>query len=74
MLSFEAKFITKEEMIESIVLATGYDNPIQAIRSLNLSLPQIISYLLIMTIYTPCIPTIAAFYQETRKTKIYNVY
>jgi len=69
MLSFEAGFIAKEGMIESLVLATGYNNPIHAIRSLNLSFPQIISYLLIMTIYTPCIPTIAAFYQEIRKAK-----
>lgn len=69
MLSFEAGFIAKEGMIESIVLATGYDNSIQAIRSLRLTFPQIISYLLIMSIYTPCIPTIAAFYQESRKAK-----
>ncbi len=69
MLSFEAGFIAKEGMIETLVLATGYDNPVQAIRSLNLTFPQIMSYLLVMTIYTPCIPTIAAFYQEIRKIK-----
>jgi len=70
MLSLEVGFVAKEGMVESIVLMTGIDNPVKAVRSLNLSLPQVIAFLLVMIIYTPCIPTVSAFYQESKSVKL----
>lgn len=68
-LAFETGFIAKEGLVETLVLTTGIDDPVLAVRSLGLTIPQIIAFLVAMDTYTPCIPTLAAFYEEVRNKK-----
>ncbi len=68
-LAFEAGFVAKEGLVETIVLATGINNPVAAVRSLGLTIPQVVSFLIAMNLYTPCVATLAAFYEEIRKAK-----
>ena len=68
-LAFETGFVAKEGLVETIVLTTGIGDPVRAARSLGLTIPQIMSFLVAMDTYTPCIPTLAAFYEEVRKKK-----
>lgn len=68
-LAFETGFVAKEGLIEAIVLTTGIGDPVAAVRSLGLTLPQVVSFLLAMTLYTPCVATLAAFHEEIRRAR-----
>lgn len=68
-LAFETGFVAKEGLVETLVLTTGINDPVLAVRSLRLTIPQILSFLVAMDTYTPCVATLAAFYEEVRKKK-----
>jgi len=62
-------FIAKEGLLSGITIMTGIENPVEAIRSLDLTVPQMISLLVFMMIYVPCLATVSVIYQETRSVK-----
>ncbi len=68
-LAFEAGFVAKEGLVETIVLVTGIGDPVSAVRSLGLTVPQVVSFLIAMSTYTPCVATLAAFYEENRRLR-----
>lgn len=61
--------MAKEIVIETLAIAFSTENPIQAVKALNLTIPQALSILTFIMLYTPCIPTIATIYSETKSLK-----
>ncbi|MEB3756779.1 MAG: ferrous iron transport protein B [Desulfurococcales archaeon] len=66
-LSLVVGLVAKEVVLSTIVQATGIGEPIKAVASLGLTHAQALGFLLIVTLYFPCIATLAAMYTETRK-------
>jgi ferrous iron transport protein B len=66
-LSLIVGLVAKEVVLSTIVQATGIGDPIKAISTLGLAPAQAFGFLLIVTLYFPCIATLAAMYAETRK-------
>jgi len=68
--AFEAGFVAKEGMIEALMMVTGASNPIEAVRSVLRGPAEAVAFVVAATVYTPCIPTLAAFYEESRSVKL----
>ncbi len=63
-------FIAKEAFIESITILQGVDSVDKALSMLGLSISQVVALLLYVTLYVPCLATIAVMYQELRSAKL----
>ncbi|MGC9164379.1 MAG: ferrous iron transport protein B [Thermoprotei archaeon] len=61
--------IAKEIVIETLAIAFSTENPLEAVRALNLTIPQALSILTFIMLYTPCIATLSAIYSETKSLK-----
>jgi len=61
--------VAKEVVLSTIVQATGIGDPVKAVSLLGLTRAQAFGYLLIVTLYFPCMATLAAMYTETRKPR-----
>jgi len=61
--------IAKETFLTVLVLASGQPNISLALRSLSLTIPQALGIMVLVTLYLPCIATLAVMYQETRSLK-----
>ena len=70
MFAFEAGFVAKEGMIEALMIVTGASNPIEAVRSVLRGPAEALAFTLAAAVYTPCVPTLAAFYEESRNVKL----
>ncbi len=70
MFAFEAGFIAKEGMIEALMMATGSQNLIESVKAVIGDIPRALSFAVAAITYTPCIATLAAFYEESRKMKM----
>jgi len=62
-------FLAKELILGAIVASTGVNNPLDAYRSLGLSIPTSVSLALFIALYVPCLATIAIIYSETKNWK-----
>jgi ferrous iron transport protein B len=66
--------VAKEVVLSTIVQATGIGDPVKAVSLLGLTRAQALGYLLIVTLYFPCMATLAAMYTETRKAKYVTLF
>lgn len=68
----------KEVVLGTITMLYGRDvDPVAAIRSLGFTFSQAMALLTFITLYMPCVATVAVIYQETRSVKwtlLYIVY
>jgi len=62
-------FLAKELILGAIVASTGVNDPLDAYRSLGLSIPTSVSLALFIALYVPCLATIAIIYSETKNWK-----
>ena len=62
-------WIAKEIFIETIVIATGKIDPIEAVSSLSLTPLQSYSLLMLVMFYSPCLATFITIFNETRSFK-----
>jgi ferrous iron transport protein B len=62
-------FLAKELVLSTIVTATGASDPIEAFKTLGLSTPSAISLALFISLYIPCLATVATIHGETRSWK-----
>ncbi len=67
--AFENGFIAKEGVLEAIALLNPASTPIDSLKALNLTPPQAIALMTTMSLYVPCIATMAVIYSETRSLK-----
>ena len=63
-------FIAKEALIEAITLLEGAEGVDEALLGLGISIHQAIAILAYMTLYVPCLATIAVMYQELKNLKL----
>ena len=63
-------FIAKEAFVESITILQGVDSVDKALTMLDLSTSQVIALLLYVTLYVPCLATVAVMYQELKSAKL----
>ncbi|MEM2157716.1 MAG: nucleoside recognition domain-containing protein, partial [Sulfolobales archaeon] len=63
-------FVAKESILQTLALLSSSADVSEAVTSLNLSLPQAYSLILLITLYIPCLPTIAVIYQESKNLKL----
>ncbi len=61
--------IAKETFLSAVVLASGHTNVLSALRALGLTAPQAVGLMLLVTLYLPCVATLATVYQESRSIK-----
>lgn len=61
--------IAKEVFLTSLVAITGEATPYEALRALSIPLPSAVAISLFVTLYIPCIATIASIYSETRSVR-----
>lgn len=61
--------IAKELVIETLAISFATENPLEAVKALHLTIPQALSLLTFIMLYTPCIATIATIYSETKSIK-----
>ena len=60
----------KEVVLGTITMLYGKEvDPVAAIRSLGFTFPQAMALLTFITLYMPCVATVAVIYQETRSIK-----
>ncbi len=62
-------FLAKELVISAIVTATSALSPKEAIEVLGLTTQSAVSLALFVTLYVPCLATLATIYSETRSVK-----
>lgn len=62
-------FVAKEGLLSGITIMTGIENPVEAVESLGLTTVQMISLLIFLMLYVPCLATLSVIYQETRSIK-----
>jgi len=70
-------FVAKEVVLDSLSVLHGGANPIAAIKALGLNVAQGLGILAFITLYLPCLATLAVMYQESkslRKTLISLMY
>lgn len=66
--AFENGFVAKEGVLDAIALLyPEASSPLDAVRMLRLSAAQAYALLVAMTLYVPCLATIAVIYSETRR-------
>ncbi|MEM3715171.1 MAG: ferrous iron transport protein B, partial [Nitrososphaeria archaeon] len=63
-LALLAGIMAKEIVIETLAIAFTTENPLEAVKALNLTIPQALSILTFIMLYTPCIATLSAIYSE----------
>ncbi|MCS7108891.1 MAG: ferrous iron transport protein B [Sulfolobales archaeon] len=63
-------FIAKESVLQTLAVLGESANVDDAVRSLNLTIPQAYSLILLITLYIPCLATVAVVYQESRNLKL----
>jgi ferrous iron transport protein B len=64
-------FVAKEVVLDALTLFYGEAvDPIEAIRDLGISWAQGLSILLFITLYIPCLATLAVIYQESKNLKL----
>jgi ferrous iron transport protein B len=68
-LSLLSGFLAKESIASTLLIATGKDTLQAALATLNFTLPQIVSFMLFITLYTPCVATLSAFYSQVKSAK-----
>ncbi|HDJ89350.1 MAG TPA: ferrous iron transporter B, partial [Thermoprotei archaeon] len=68
-LAFETGFIAKESVISTLIITTNTSTIIEAMEVIGLDLSSIISMMIMMILYTPCIPTLVAFLSEVRNKR-----
>ncbi|MEZ0394203.1 MAG: ferrous iron transport protein B [Desulfurococcaceae archaeon] len=68
-LALIAGFVAKEIVASTLVVATGATTVQEAIASLGLTTPQLVAAMFFVTLYTPCLATVATIYGETRSAK-----
>jgi len=61
--------LAKEIVIETLAISFATENPLEAVKALHLTIPQALSLLTFIMLYTPCIATIATIYSETKSLK-----
>ncbi|MEM4965373.1 MAG: ferrous iron transport protein B [Sulfolobales archaeon] len=62
-------FVAKEGLVSSLAILMGYEDPVEAVSHLGLTTLQMISMLVFMMLYVPCMATLSMIYQETRSIK-----
>jgi len=62
-------FVAKEIVLDSLSVLYGGANPVDAIRALHLTCAQGLAMLAFITLYLPCLATLAVMYQESRSLK-----
>ncbi len=68
-LALIAGFIAKEIFLSALVVATGNPNPVEALANLNLGTPELVALMAFITLYTPCLATVAVIRAESRSTR-----
>ncbi len=63
-------FMAKEVILSSLAMLYGKSNVVGAINALRLTAPQALSILIFITLYVPCMATLAVLYQESRSIKL----
>jgi len=63
-------FIAKESVLGTIALMYGGADVGEALKALNLTVPQAYSLMLFITLYIPCMATMAAVFQESKSLKL----
>ncbi|MEM4718330.1 MAG: ferrous iron transport protein B [Desulfurococcaceae archaeon] len=62
-------FIAKEVFLTSLVAVTGFATPHEAIKSLGLSQPSVLALAIFITLYIPCVATLATIHSESKSIK-----
>ncbi len=62
-------FVAKEIVLDSLSVLYGGANPVNAIRALHLTCAQGLAMLAFITLYLPCLATLAVMYQESRSLR-----
>jgi len=66
--AFENGFIAKEGVLDAVMLLYPQAKSVSdAVRALGINAVQAYSFLVAMTLYVPCVATIAVIYSETRR-------
>lgn len=63
-------FMAKESILQTLAVLGESANVDDAVKSLNLTIPQAYSLILLITLYIPCLATVAVVYQESRNLKL----
>ncbi|MFZ8792726.1 MAG: ferrous iron transport protein B, partial [Acidilobaceae archaeon] len=69
-LALIAGFVAKEIFLSTVVVATGNPNPVEAMAHLSLGIPTIVTVMVFIALYTPCLATVAVIRSESRNTKV----
>ncbi len=62
-------FVAKEVVLDSLSVLHGGANPVAAIKALGLNIAQGLGILAFITLYLPCLATLAVMYQESKSLK-----
>jgi len=62
-------FVAKEVVLDSLSVLHGGANPVAAIEALGLNVAQGLGVLAFITLYLPCLATLAVMYQESKSLK-----
>ncbi|MEM4696521.1 MAG: ferrous iron transport protein B [Desulfurococcaceae archaeon] len=63
-------FIAKEIYLVTLLTSTGSTDLSSAFQTIGLGLPEIYALTVIVTLYTPCLATVATIYNESRSIKL----
>ncbi|MCC6022099.1 MAG: ferrous iron transport protein B [Desulfurococcaceae archaeon] len=63
-------FVAKESVLDTLAILYGTADISEAINSLGLTIPQAYALILFITLYIPCLATVAVVYQESRSLKM----
>lgn len=63
-------FVAKESVLNTLAILYGTADISEAINSLGLTIPQAYALILFITLYVPCLATVAVVYQESRSLKM----
>jgi len=68
--SMIAGAVAKEVTLETLAVLTGTSNAVKIVKMLGLNYAQTVALMVGITLYIPCVATIAAIYSETKSMKI----
>ncbi|QOJ79437.1 ferrous iron transport protein B [Infirmifilum lucidum] len=63
-------FVAKETVASTLTVITGTVDPVEAVQKLALTPAQIASLIIFITLYTPCLATVATFHTQFRRYKL----
>ena len=63
-------FAAKESILNTLAIVYGTADISKAVNSLGLTIPQAYALILFITLYVPCLATVAVIYQESRSLKM----